>query len=187
MFTDEGNYAAIIDLLLTAINNKRKVVLQNYTPGSSQTPQIRHIEPIAITELKYLTAFDTKAKKNKVYSIFRIGKVTILDEAQEFENDHKHVKPDIFGMTTGKAYPLKLKLSPRACLLMKEEFPRSVEFLRKTGDSKHPYIFDGYVYALEGVGRFVMGLLHETVIEQPIELKEYIAEKISDYNSSDKF
>jgi hypothetical protein len=67
---------------------------------------------------------------------------------------------------------------------MKEEFPRSIEFIKHTKASKeYPYIFDGYVSALEGVGRFVLGLIDQVAILSPIELKDYISHKIKEYGT----
>jgi len=60
--------------------------------------------------------------------------------------------------------------------LLVEEYPLSEKFIRKVGDS---YILDTEVCALEGVGRFVLGLAADIEILEGEELKDYLREYVS--------
>jgi hypothetical protein len=52
--------------------------------------------------------------------------------------------------------PIKLEMSLKARNLLGEEYPLSEQFIGKIEDNR--YVFDGWVSAYDGIGRFVMGL-----------------------------
>jgi len=66
----------------------------------------------------------------------------------------------------------------RAYLLMREEVPLSVPFLKKEGDT---YSFYGPVGSFKGIARFVLGLLDAVEVVRPIEFKEYLQDRINDH------
>ena len=61
-------------------------------------------------------------------------------------------------------------------ILEKENLPLAEKCIRKSGDY---YIFDDDVCALEGVGRFVMGLASDISILEGAKLREYIRNFVS--------
>ena len=69
---------------------------------------------------------------------------------------------------------VKLKLTLRAKNLLTEEFP-------VTGEQVYPvkrsWYWEGDVNALEGVGRFVLGLPHEVSVEEGCQLKAWLVER----------
>jgi hypothetical protein len=78
-------------------------------------------------------------------------------------------------MASGAEYEVKLALTTRAYLLMREEFPRAIPHLKhRPQDQDFPYTFEARLYGLEGVGRFVMGLPGQVKIIDPDELRKYI-------------
>lgn len=175
---EDDDHASKIDVLESAINSRKKVKLEKYTAASSVTPKAKIVEPISITEFKYLTAYDVESGNTKIYAISRISGVVPMDEAMENEEEHRYLKPDIFGMSGGKAFNIHLKLKNRAYLLMREEFPRSVEFLKKAEDPYFPYELKCWVYGLEGIGRYALGMLDHIRIIENEALKDYIMSKI---------
>jgi predicted DNA-binding transcriptional regulator YafY len=72
-----------------------------------------------------------------------------------------------------------MRLSLRAYVLMREEYPLAMPYLEK-GDTEEPrtYLFNGPVLNFKGVGRFVMGLADEITILSPTEFKSYVKDKI---------
>jgi predicted DNA-binding transcriptional regulator YafY len=58
---------------------------------------------------------------------------------------------------------------------LREEYPLSIPFTEKTDQHYH---FHGPVSNLEGVSRFVLGLIDEIEIANPAELKDFVEEKI---------
>ena len=69
---------------------------------------------------------------------------------------------------------VRLRLTLRAKNLMTEEFP-------VTGDQvfqvKRNWYWEGDVNALEGIGRFVMGLASEISVEEGEQLKAWLVER----------
>lgn len=78
---------------------------------------------------------------------------------------------------TVQAQSLELDLFARNLLI--EEYPKSKDDLKKTGDP-NKWIFDTKVYNVAGIGRFFVGLAnHIRIIDAP-ELKEYIQKYVKE-------
>jgi len=166
-----------IERIRKAIKNKKQIRLK-YTSGSSPHSKERILEPVDIIEKKYFTAFDIDAEKMKMYAFERVDdEVEVLKTNFEFQAKHRHFTPDLFGMYSGENYHVILKLSQRAYLLLREEYPRAALELYKTSDTEYPWKFDQYVNGLEGIGRFVMGLSDHIQIEKGEELKLFLRDK----------
>jgi hypothetical protein len=105
--------------------------------------------------------------------------VVVLDKPYKFEKMHVKTNTDIFGITGRKETWVTLRLSLRAYVLLREEFPLAQPYLEKeeTEETK-TYLFNGPVLNFKGVGRFVMGLADEVTILSPDEFKHYVREKI---------
>ena len=180
-FDEDSELAKKIDHLEVAISAKNKVILKNYASAHSKSVRDIEVEPIMITEFKYLTAFDVTDKKVKVFAIDRITGVETTQMPFGYQELHLHLKPDPFGMASGQAHLVDLLLSERAYLLMREEYPRTRLQITKSDSPDYPWRFYSTVYGLEGIGRFVLGLLGEIEIVTPQELKNYLKDRISQF------
>ena len=81
---------------------------------------------------------------------------------------------------SGKGRPVetvRLRLTLRAKNLLAEEFP--LAGLQVARD-KNGWYWEGGVNALEGVGRFVLGLPREVSIEKGRKLREWVKEEMED-------
>lgn len=166
--------------LSEAVEQKSQVVLKNYHSANSQEINDRLVEPFQFGEgFQSVLALDTKDKQCKYFKLERIGDVVILDKPYKFSKLHKKTTTDIFGISGRKEIWVTLRLSMRAYVLMREEFPLSQPYLEKeeNEDSKS-YLFNGPVLHFKGVGRFVMGLADEITVLGPPEFKNFIKEKI---------
>lgn len=169
-----------ISTISEAIKKEHQVVLKNYQSINSKTIKNRLVEPIKFQNYyESLTAFDVGSKQTKQFKINRIAEVENLYKSWEFKAIHKAIKIDLFGISSNKVYPLKLELSTRAMHLLQEEFPDAFPYIIKT---KKVNFLQTKIMGLEGVGRFVMGLLTEIKVHQPKELNDYIQAKINDWN-----
>jgi proteasome accessory factor C len=121
-------------------------------------------------------ALDTQDRICKQFKLDRIGEVIQLGKGYEHESLHKKTDTDIFGFTGDGNIWVTLRLSMRAYLLMREEFPLSIPYLEKQEDH---YTFHGPVASFDGIARFVMGLLDETKIIGPESLKNFVKEKLA--------
>jgi proteasome accessory factor C len=166
-----------VEQLAEAIRNKRQVVLKNYHSANSNEIRDRLVEPIHFGDnYSSVMALDTHDKACKQFKIDRIGEVIELENGYQFEDLHKATTTDIFSFTGDSKEQITLKLSMRAFLLLREEYPMSIPFVEKKEDH---YLFQGPVASFEGVGRFVLGLIDEIIVLGSPAFKEFISKKLS--------
>jgi predicted DNA-binding transcriptional regulator YafY len=63
-----------------------------------------------------------------------------------------------------------------------EKFPLAEQYLKKVNDNK--WILKTEVCSYEGIGRFVVGLLHDIKVIQPDEFKNFLKKKLKLYEKS---
>jgi proteasome accessory factor C len=173
--------ARMFRLLNDAIAEKKQVVLRNYHSANSQEITDRLVEPFQFGEgFQSVLALDTKDKQCKYFKLERIGEVETLDKAYKFEKLHEKSSTDIFGISGRKETWITMRLSMRAYVLMREEYPLAMPYMGKeeTEEESRTYVFNGPVLNFKGVGRFVMGLADEITIVGPVEFKSYVKEKL---------
>jgi predicted DNA-binding transcriptional regulator YafY len=159
-----------------AIEGKKQIILKNYHSANSQEITDRLVEPFQFGEgFQSVLALDTKDKQSKYFKLERIGEVVVLDKPYKFEQMHQKNATDMFGLSGRKQVWVTLKLSLKACMLLREEFPLSVKYIEKDEESDgKSYVFNGPVLHFKGIGRFVMGLADEISIVSPPEFKQYV-------------
>lgn len=178
-YVDKKSNSANIQALADAAKEKKQVILKNYESSHSGDIRDRKVEPFAFTT-NYLDVwcYDPEDGLNKRFKIARIDEVRILDDSWEAEGKHSSSEIDVFRMSGPERYQVRLQLSLQAKSLLLEEYPLAEKSIRKNGDS---YIFDANVCALQGVGRFVIGLASDIVILEGEELREYIRSFVSEH------
>lgn len=165
-----------VDQLAESIRNKTQAVLKNYHSANSNEIRDRLIEPIHFGDnYQSIIALDTQDKICKQFKLDRIGEVIEMKNKFQFEEQHQKNQTDIFGMTGDSDTWITLHLSLRSYLLLREEYPLSVPYTEKTEEG---YQFHGPVSNLEGVSRFILGLLDEIKIINPRNLKDFVQNKI---------
>jgi proteasome accessory factor C len=168
-----------VDELAEAIRNKKQVTLKNYHSAHSNEIRDRVIEPIHFGDnYQSVIGLDTNDKVCKQFKLERIGEIIPSSTDYKFESLHKKNQSDIFGFNGDADTLITLQLSLRAYLLMREEFPLAVPYLKQ--EEKH-YQFHGPVTGFEGVARFVLGLMDEIKVEGPESFKEFLGKKIKSF------
>lgn len=156
-----------------AINLKNQIIIKDYHSLSSNNISDRIVEPISFTDnYEALIAFEVEAKKTKIFKTERINSVEILEKSFKHKDEHIKYKPDAFGFApkdNGKQFDIKLKMNLKAYLLMKEEYPQTLNYIDKHKDDKH-YQLEMKVNSLKPIIRFCDGLKDE--IEFIDNLKE---------------
>lgn len=163
-----------------AIEGKKQILLKSYHSANSQEINDRLVEPFQFGEgFQSVLALDTKDKQSKYFKLERIGEVVVLDKTYKFEALHQKNATDMFGLSGRKQIWVSMRLSLKACMLLREEFPLSVKYIEKDNESEgKSYLFNGPVLHFKGIGRFVMGLADEITVTSPPEFKQYIKDII---------
>jgi predicted DNA-binding transcriptional regulator YafY len=168
----------LVEQIAQTIRNKKQVILKSYHSANSSEITDRLIEPIEFGDnYQTVMALDTKDKKCKQFKLDRISEVLELDTSFKFEQHHKKSTADIFGMTGTNTIVITLHLKMRAYLLLREDYPLSIPYCEKNENGY--YQFHGPVNNFDGIARFVLGLLDEIKVVQPVAFKEYIIAKIN--------
>lgn len=170
----------IVDTISNGMESKRQVILRKYHSFNSNSISDRTVEPIAFTEnYRSLIAFEVATKKNKIYNIDRITSVEVTRHPFRNAKHHRVDDMDVFGfIRNDKEFDIELHMSMRAAMLMKEEFPMTIECIRLV-DSKGFYTFKASVYDLKPVARFILGLSQEINIIKGHELIDYLNQQMS--------
>ena len=175
----KGENARNVNSLIEAIENKKQVVLKDYTSGHSKKVSDRLIEPLSFTT-NYIQVwgYEVSQGQNKLFKLSRIGSVDVLEDEWAYESEHSVGMMDIFRITSFEQIPIKLKLGLMASSLLVEEYPLAEKYLSPAPDDANSSILDINVCGYEGVGRFVMGLLDDIEILEGEGLKAFLKERM---------
>ena len=175
----KGENARNVNSLIESIENRKQVVLKDYTSGHSKKVSDRLIEPLSFTT-NYIQVwgYEVSSGKNKLFKLSRIGSVEVLEDDWAFENEHSVGMMDIFRITSFEQIPIKLKLGLMASSLLVEEYPLAEKYLSPAPDDSNSHILDIKVCGYEGIGRFVLGLLDDIEILQGDGLKDFLRERM---------
>ena len=172
-YIENKGKSEVVETLANAVKSKHQVALKDYSSAHSGKSKDYIVEPYMFTKgYVDIIAYDTEAGLNKVFKISRITSVKML-EPWKFEDRHEEQPIDSFRMSGSPVEHVKLKLTLRAKNLLTEEFPvTSIEVTQV----KRSWFWEGDVNALEGIGRFVLGLPHEVSVEEGPKLKAWLTE-----------
>lgn len=176
----KGENARNVNSIIEAIENKKQIILKNYTSAHSKIVSDRIVEPLSFTT-NYIQvwAYELSSGKNKLFKLSRIGKVEILDKDWEYEMEHQEGLMDLFRINSFEQIPVKLKLGLRAASLLVEEYPLGEKYLSPLPNDPSHFILDTWVCGYEGIGRFVLGLLDDIEILEGEGLKQFLKERMS--------
>ena len=178
-----GKNGRNVQLLVEAIENKRPVILRNYSSAHGKVIRDRYVEAYAFTtNYVQIWCYCSEENTNKLFKISRIGSVEILQENWKFEENHKSGYIDIFRMNSDEMLPIKLKLGLRSVSLLTEEFPLASKYIQKLNNNE--WMLDTEVCSFDGVGRFVMGLLDDIEIIDSPEFDKYILDLVNKFQNN---
>lgn len=165
-----------VDQLAEATRNKNQVVLKNYHSANSNEIRDRLVEPIHFGDnYQSVVALDCQDQVCKQFKLDRIGEIIEMKKKFQYEELHRKNQSDIFGFSGDANTWITLHLSLRAYLLLREEYPLSIPYTERTDDGYH---FHGPVSSLDGIGRFVLGLMDEIKIKGPEIFKTFVEKKL---------
>lgn len=175
----KGENARNVNSIIEAIEDKKQIILHDYTSAHSKKVSDRLVEPLSFTT-NYIQvwAYEVSTGMNKLFKLSRIGSVEVLDNDWEYESSHKEGLMDLFRINSFEQIPIKLKLGLRAASLLVEEYPLAEKYLSPLPDDTSYFILQTNVCGYEGVGRFVLGLLDDIEILEGEGLKEFLRERM---------
>lgn len=162
----KAHLGKIIEKLSNAIKDEKRVILKDYHSANSQKISDRLVEPITFSDnYNSLIAFEVETSENKYFNIERITDVIELKTVQEFKEKHKKDKLDIFGFSelNGEKFEVELRLTLRAYLILKEEYPLVNPHVKKE-PNKETYLLKCSVNNPKAITRFILGLNKEIEI-----------------------
>ncbi len=162
----KAHLGKIVEKLSGAIQNEKRAILKDYHSANSQKISDRLVEPITFTDnYNSLIAFEVESGENKYFNIERITNVVELNINQEFQLKHKYDKTDVFGFSelNGEKFEIEIKLTLRAFLILKEEYPLVEQFIKKEVN-KDFYLLKCTVNNPKTITRFILGLKEEIEI-----------------------
>lgn len=167
--------SVIINTIQESIDVGNRVSLVNYKSASGNSVSTRLVEPLNFSDdFVFLNAIDCKDNEWKVFKLDRIGEAKISSQKRQI-TQFKSDKADVFGMTGKEPTLVVLKMNLRSKLLLEEEFPNSTQDIKQEKDT---YFLKTQVYGYKGVARFVLGLLDEVEVIEPLDFKSYLNEKV---------
>ena len=119
--------------------------------------------------------YDLADGRCKMFGVARIGEVEVLrGEPWSHEAEHSRTEIDVFRMSGERRHHVKLALDQLARDLLLEEYPLAANDVSELGNGS--WLLETDVCAMQGVGRFAIGLAdHVQVMDSP-ELSDYIKE-----------
>ncbi|MBB3186009.1 helix-turn-helix transcriptional regulator [Microbacter margulisiae] len=173
--------AQIIDQLSEAIDNQQQVILHNYHSANSKEVRDRLVEPFQFsTNFIQVWAYEPESGTNKLFKTDRITSVTVLDTPWRHASLHKADYMDIFRISSPQRLRVRLRLGLQSASLLREEYPTCEQCLTKINNNE--WILDTEVCSYDGVGRFVIGLLHDIEILETKHFHSYIKKRVVLYN-----
>ena len=175
-YSGTSKNAANVQALGNAMKDRKTVILKDYSSSSSGTVRDRVVEPFEFTNNHIdIWAYDCEKKDVRLFKIARIGWVDILPIDWQHEDEHDKGYLDAFRMQGKAQTHVRLEMTLRAKNLLCEEFPLAEPDITEK-DGK--YILDTKVSKMEGVGRFVKGLMGDIRVLDSPELVAYINDYI---------
>ncbi|GAB4133870.1 MAG: hypothetical protein Fur0027_22320 [Raineya sp.] len=172
------NDIEVIRKLTQAIQEKKKVILEDYYSIASETIKSREVEPLAFAQrFTQIRAYEAQKQMVVSFNIRRIRDVKILPQNQTFQGEVYPTDP--FGLTDKQEIYIELELSKKAYFLLQDEFPVAQKYLKKGNDA---FFYKGFVRSFKGVGRFILSLPGEVKILHPASLQEFLQEEIKKFN-----
>jgi predicted DNA-binding transcriptional regulator YafY len=177
-----GKNGKNIQQLVEAIENKRPVILRNYSSAHGNDIRDRHVEAYAFTtNYVQVWCYCPEDDTNKLFKVSRIGEVEVEPVNWKFEENHQSGTIDIFRMNSSEMKHVTLKLGLSSANLLIEEFPLAAKHLKKLPNNE--WILHTDVCSFDGVGRFVMGLLDDIEIVDSYDFETYIIELVNKFQN----
>jgi len=173
----KGKHASNVNMILEAIEQRRQVLLCDYSSSHATSVRTRLVEPFGFTtNYVQIWCYEPDSGMNKLFKTSRVGSVVILDAGWQHSDKHHEGYIDIFRMTGYDRYRVCLELGMLAHNLILEEYPLSERDIKPLGNGR--WLLDTMVCNYIGVGRFAMGLLDDIRVVDSPDFSEYLKQRL---------
>jgi len=171
----------ILETIQEAMHEGVCIKLADYYSLRSDKLSDRIIEPVKLIRgMRYVLGIDRETTSVRQFKIDRIGSAIKLKTKINNQPDFSEWGVDDFFMNGFKGTKVSIGLTMKAANLLCEEYGVNQQSLRKADNSLYPFTYEAPVYGMEGVGRFVLGLIDQVKVYGPEQLKTYIRKKYVD-------
>ena len=173
-YIDRKSNSANIEALTEAVRQQKAVLLKGYSSSHSGGTKDYRVEPFKFnTNYIDFWAYDLSDGINKRFKVSRIEDVELLEEPWRFGDAHAAEPMDAFRMHGSQPVRVRLQLDYVAKNLLLEEFPLAEQGLTERDGG---WLWEGDIYGMQGVGRFVLGLADHVRVLEGDALKEFLQE-----------
>jgi predicted DNA-binding transcriptional regulator YafY len=174
----KGKNASNVNRVLEAIEQRKQVLLCDYSSSHTGEVRTRCVEPVGFTtNYVQIWCYEIESGMNKLFKTSRIGSVEILDKEWVSEDKHHEGYIDIFRMTGYEQHRVKLELGMLAHNLILEEYPLSERDITPLDNGR--WLLDTNVCNYLGISRFVVGLLDDIRIVDSPEYSDYLKHRMA--------
>jgi proteasome accessory factor C len=159
----KANLGRMVEKINSSITENKRILLKGYHSINTQSISDRLIEPICLTDnYNSVCGFEVDTQLNKYYNLERITEVVLIDELHEFKKLHHLDEVDVFGFSNknGEKFIVELSISFRAYVLLKEDYPKIENHIKKEKNSEK-YLLNVEVNNPKPITRFINGLKDE--------------------------
>lgn len=166
----------LISTISAAIEEKKQLELVAYRSSNSDTITNRTVEPFQfLDDYAALWCFDISDKQCKQFRLARMESVELSTAGWRHESEHLIPFCDAFRLAAPESVAMvAATLSLKAYNLLLEEYPLSRSCISACAQQ---YRLEIPVADFHGIGRFVLGLPEEVVVEGPPDFLRFLEEK----------
>lgn len=126
----DGQSGELVRILGEAISRGRAVRLVNYESSHSGSVRDRIVEPVKFTSnYDGVRVYDLEDGKSKTFRISRMDGVQELRQEAVHLGEYRDDPADVFRMSGGRSYHIRLRLSNMAKNLLCEEYPLAEQYV----------------------------------------------------------
>jgi len=173
-------YLTKVDLLMQGKNEKRQVILRDYSSSNSNVVSDRLVEPFHPSPPDdTLQAFDVEKRDLRHFRISRFTRVELTDTPWQYEGHHNILPTDPFRIVDKKQVTVHLRLRVGAKNELLERFPQTKNHIL---ESSEPDVYDFQCevnHRFIGLTNFILGYHHQLVeILEPESLLEHLQQEV---------
>lgn len=173
----KGRNASNVNKILAAIEERKQVLLCDYSSSHTGDVRTRLVEPFGFTtNYVQIWCYEPDSGMNKLFKTSRVGSVEILDKEWESEDKHHEGYIDIFRMTGYEQHRVMLELGMLSHNLLLEEYPLSERDIKPLDNGR--WLLDTHVCNYLGISRFVIGLLDDIRVVDSPEFSNYLKHRL---------